>query len=28
MFELPRRRIMGGETVEALAWYASKPAFR
>jgi peptidoglycan/xylan/chitin deacetylase (PgdA/CDA1 family) len=27
-FELPRRRIMGGETVEALAWYASKPAFR
>jgi peptidoglycan/xylan/chitin deacetylase (PgdA/CDA1 family) len=28
MFELPRRRIMGGETVEALAWYVSKPTFR
>jgi peptidoglycan/xylan/chitin deacetylase (PgdA/CDA1 family) len=28
VFELPRRRIMGGETVEALAWYVSKPTFR
>jgi peptidoglycan/xylan/chitin deacetylase (PgdA/CDA1 family) len=28
MFELPRRRIMGGETVEALAWYVTRPTFR
>ncbi len=27
MFELPRRRILGGESVEALAWYVTEPDF-
>jgi peptidoglycan/xylan/chitin deacetylase (PgdA/CDA1 family) len=26
MYELPRRRVLGGESVEALAWYVTAPA--
>lgn len=27
MFEIPRRRVLGGETLAALAWYLSEPTF-